>query len=306
MKIKEIKSSNLTWIDIEKPSRKKLLTLKRQYQFHSLDIEDVLTYTQRPKIEKYQDYYFLILRFPVYDKKIKKFNISEVDLFVGKKFFISIHRGDVEPIIKFIKSCQTDESIKKEFCHSSGLILYNILKDLFLYCFPIIDHINDDIDSIEENIFMDKEKEMVEEILYVKRNIIMLRRIIGPHRKVMNILEENGSSLLRSRKKLNLYFSDVTDYVERIWDILDNQRETIISLENTNETIISHKSNETIKILTIFSVILLPMTLIASVYGMNMKDIPFVYHPYSFWIVIAMMVITALAFILYFVRKKWL
>lgn len=304
MKIKEIKSNKHIWIDIEKPSRNKLLELKKEYNFHSLDIEDVLTYTQRPKIEKYKEYYFLILRFPVYNKKSKEFSISEVDLFVGKKYFISIHRGDVEPIVKFIKACATNPEIKKENCQSSGVILYNILKNLFLYCFPIIDHINDDIDIIEKNIFKNMEKEMVEDILRVKRNIITLRRIIGPHRKLMDILEQNGTNLLRP--KMDIYFSDVTDYVERIWDILDNQRETIISLENTNETLISHRSSEIVKTLTIFSAILLPLTLIASIYGMNTKDTPFIDHPNSFWIIMSGMVITVLAFLIYFMRKKWL
>ncbi len=304
MKIKEIKTKNLIWTDIEKPSRKKLTELKHKYGFHSLDIEDVLTYTQRPKIEKYDNYYFLILRFPVFDKKSKKFKIIEFDIFSGKNFFISIHQDNIDPIIKFIKSCSINNDIKNNSCQDPGMILYHILKDLFLYCFPIIDHINDDIDNIDENIFQHKEKEMLEEILLVKRNIITLRRVIGPHRKIIALLNKKGVSPFS--KNLNIYYDDLTDYIERIWDILENQRETIFSLEHTNETIISHKSSEIIKILTIFSALLLPLALIANIYGMNVAGIPFLDHPDSFLIIVSIMAISSLVFILYFIRNKWL
>jgi magnesium transporter len=304
MKTKEIKTKEFIWTDVEKPTRKKLEELRKKHNFHHLDVEDVLTYTQRPKVEKYDDYLFMILRFPIFDKKERKFNISEVDLFVGKNYFISIHRGDVDPILKFLDECKTEKMPIEECIKDPAFLLYQILKSLFLSVFPMTDHISDDIDEIEDNIFKGKEREMVKEIMIAKRNIITLRRTIGPHRMIMKTLELINYDFWG--KKMKLYFSDVTDYVEKIWNVLENQRETIISLENTNETLISHKSSEIIKILTIFSAILLPLTLIVSIYGMNIERIPFLRHPQSFWIVVMIMILTSLGLILYFRKKKWL
>jgi len=304
MKIKELKTAKFTWIDIEKPTREKLGELCDQYKFHHLDIDDVLTYTQRPKVEKYDRYLFMILRSPIFDKNERKFNVSEIDLFVGEDFFISIHRGDVEPITKFMEECKSDKIPIDKCIKDSEFLLYSLLKNLFLSYFPIIDHVSDDLDEIEDNIFQGKDKEMVKDLMVMKRNITTLRRIIGPHRMMMKTLENSDSNFFN--RKMGIYFSDVTDFVETTWTVLDSQHETVISLENTNETLISNKSTEIITVLTIFSAIMLPLTLIASIYGMNMNNIPLVSHPQSFWIITGAMIITGIFLVIYFRKKNWI
>ncbi|MBU1178493.1 magnesium/cobalt transporter CorA [Patescibacteria group bacterium] len=304
MRVKEIKTEKFTWVDVKKPTRQELEKLREKYHFHYLDIDDTLTYTQRPKIEKYDDYLFIILRFPIFDKKERKFNISEVDFFVGQDFFISIHRGDVEPIQKFMSECQSEKIPIEKCVKDPEFLLYSLMKNLFLSYFPIIDHISDDLDEIEDKIFQEQEREMVKEIMVMKRNIIALRRIVGPHRMMMKTLESLNIDFFQ--REMDIYFSDVNDFVEKTWAVLEDQRETVISLENTNESLISHKSSEIVKTLTIFSAILLPLTLFASIYGMNMTQIPFIFHPQSFWIVLGMMFAFGVGLFFFFRKKKWL
>lgn len=304
MRVKEIKTEKFTWVDVKQPTRQELEKLRQKYNFHYLDIDDILTYTQRPKIEKYENYLFIILRFPIFDKKERKFNISEVDLFVGQDFFVSIHRGDVEPIQKFMSECQSDKIPIEKCIKDPEFLLYSLLKNLFLSYFPVVDHINDDLDEIEDEIFQGQEKKMVKEIMVMKRNITALRRIIGPHRMMMKTLENVNVDFFQ--REMDIYFSDVTDFVEKIWTVLEDQHETITSLENTNESLISHKSSEIVKTLTIFSAILLPLTLIASIYGMNMIKIPFVDHPQSFWIVSGIMVAVGIGLFFFFRKRRWL
>lgn len=304
MRVKEVKTEKFTWTDVKKPTRQELEKLREKYHFHYLDIDDILTYTQRPKIEKYEDYLFIILRFPIFDKKERKFNISEVDFFVGQDFFVSIHRGDIEPIQKFMSECQSEKIPIEKCIKDPEFLLYSLMKNLFLSYFPIIDHISDDLDEIEDEIFQGQEKEMVREIMVMKRNIIALRRIIGPHRMMMKTLENINIEFFQ--REMDIYFSDVTDFVEKVWTVLEDQRETITSLENTNESLISHRSSEIVKTLTIFSAILLPLTLIASIYGMNMVQIPFVHHPQSFWIVAGIMLVLAICLFFFFRKKRWI
>lgn len=304
MKIQTIKTKTLLWINIEKPTIKKLRELQKEFSLHPLDIDDVLTYTQRPKIETYPNYLFVIIRFPIYVRKERKFIIGEIDLFVGKNWLISIHRGRIEPILAFLEKCKLEKKSMEECLKNTNYLFYNILKSLFISCFPMLDHMAEDIDFIEDEIFKGHERAMVEEISIIKRNIIDFRRVIMPHREVLKALERIEYPEFIRRMKM--YFSDILDFVEKIWLVLESQKETIDALESTNEALIAYKTGTIIKVLTVFSAILLPLTLIASIFGMNIERMPFVFHPQAFWIIMGLMFIIILGMLAYFKKKEWI
>ena len=185
----------------------------------------------------------------------------------------------------------------------SGYVLYRVLSELFDYCFPILDKIGHKLDEIEDGIFEGRARDMVRVISNVKQEIIAYRKIIKPEMTTLRVLEMKTSSRYLP-EALDVYFDDVIDAGERVWDILENYKEIIEALEGTNETVIQHRLNDILLLLTIISVVIMPLTLISGIYGMNVR-LPFMHAQHAFSIVIAGMIALALSFIGYFKYRKW-
>jgi magnesium transporter len=172
------------------------------------------------------------------------------------------------PVDRLFNRCAEDEEFREElFARGSGRLLYEVLDDLFDYCFPILDKIAHKLDKIEDDIHEVRSEELVRDISNVKQEIISYRKIIKPQRPTLRVLERNVERFLP--EELELYFDDIVDASERIWDLLDNYKEVVEALEQTNESIISHRQQYRLQILTVFSVIFLPLTLISGIFGMN-------------------------------------
>ena len=176
------------------------------------------------------------------------------------------------PVTRLFHRCEEDEQLREElFAKGSGRVLYEVLDDLFDYCFPILDKIGHKLDSVEDDMFERRAEDVVRDLSNVKQEIISYRKIIKPERTTLRLLERRVERFLP--EELDLYFDDIVDGAERIWDLLDNYKEVVEGLESTNESVISHRQNDVLRVLTVFSAILLPLTLVASVFGMNV-DVP--------------------------------
>ena len=178
-----------------------------------------------------------------------------------------------------------------------------MLDDLFDYCFPILDKIGHKLDSIEDEMFEGRAEDIVRDISNVKQEVIAYRKIIKPERSTLRVLERGVERFLP--EELELYFDDIVDAAERIWDLLDNYKEVVEALEDTNESVISHRQNDVLRILTIFSVVMLPLTLITGLFGMNVK-FPGFDRPGAFWIVVGAMALVGIGEIAFFKYKRWL
>jgi len=278
--------------------------LSERFGWHALDIEDVLSKRQRPKIDEYPDYLFAVLHFPVYDKAIQRLNAAELDVFLGPDYLITLPNVELLPVTRLFQRCQEDDRLRDDlFAKGSGRLLYEVLDDLFDYCFPILDKIGHKLDRIEDEMFEGRSEEVVRDISNVKQEIISYRKIIKPERATLRLLERRVERFLP--EELDLYFDDIVDGAERIWDLLDNFKEVVEALESTNESVISHRQNDVLRVLTVFSAILLPLTLIASVFGMNVA-FPGNGTAAAFWIVVASLVCVAAALLGFFRYKRWL
>ena len=242
--------------------------LADRYGFHELDIEDVLSKRQRPKIDEYPEYLFIVLHFPIYDKTVQRLNAAELDVFLGQDFLITLANVELLPVTYLFRRCEEDDELRDElFSKASGYLLYHVLDDLFDYCFPILDKVGHKLDAIEDELEERRSEEIVRDISDAKQEIIAYRKIIKPERATLRLLERHTQRFLPH--DLELYFDDIVDAAERIWDLLDNYKEVVEALEDTNESIISHRQQYRLQLLTVVSVILLPLTLIASIFGMN-------------------------------------
>jgi magnesium transporter len=304
--IEQIDSEGLRWVNIEHPGSPERGWLEEHFDFHALDLEDVLSRNQRPKIDTYDDYLFIVLHFPIFDPSVGRLGTGELDLFVGPDFLITIPNQPLQPVEYLFERCRTKEELREQlFSRGSGYLLYRIVDDSFDYCFPMLRKIGNKLDALEEEIFEGRSEEIVRDISNVKQEIINFRKVIRPERPVLRDLEKVKHRYLAPDLDLEIYFDDIVDANERIWDMLENYKEVIEALEETNESVISHRLNDVLRVLTVISVVFLPLTLLASIWGMNVR-VPGQNHIGAFWIVIGAMVTILIGMVAYFRRRGWL
>lgn len=250
-----------------------------------------------------------MLHFPAYDKAIQRLNAGELDFFLGPDYLVTIPNVELHPVTRLFTRVQEDERLRQQlFSKGSGRLLYEVLDDLFDYCFPILDKIGYKLDAIEDDIEERRSEEIVTDISKVKQEIISYRKIIKPQRPALRLLERRIERFLP--ESLDLYFDDLVDASERIWDLLDNYKEVVQGLQETNESHISHRQADVLRILTVFSIIFLPATLIASIWGMNV-GLPGGGEPpagghLAFWVIVAAMIGGIVGMIAFFRYKRWL
>jgi magnesium transporter len=302
----ELTASGLTWVNVVQPGLDTANELSTRFGWHPLDVEDIVSKRQRPKVDDYEDdgYLFAVLHFPVYDKTIQRLNAAELDVFIGPDYLVTIPNRELLPVTRLFGRCEEDEAFREQlFAKGTGRLLYEVLDDLFDYCFPILDKIGHKLDSIEDEMFEGRAEDVVRDISNVKQEIISYRKVIKPERITLRVLERRVDKFLP--EELELYFDDIVDASERIWDQLDNYKEVVDGLESTNESVISHRQNDVLRVLTIFSVILLPLTLISGIFGMNVTFPGFDTHA-AFWVIVVVMLAVIVGMVGFFRHKRWL
>jgi magnesium transporter len=304
--VEQIDSSGLRWVNIEHPGSLERTWLEEHYDFHALDLEDVLSRNQRPKIDVYDEYLFIVLHLPVFDRSLGRLGTGELDLFVGPDYLITIPNQPLQPVEYLFERCRSKEELREQlFSRGSGYLLYRLVDDSFDYCFPMLRKIGNKLDALEDEIFDGRSEEVVRDISNVKQEIINFRKVIRPQRPVLRDLEKVKQRYLAPDLDLEIYFDDIVDAHERIWDILENYKEVAEALEETNEAVISHRLNDILRVLTSISVVILPLTLIASIMGMN-SWVPGEHDEEAFFVVLAVMAVILISMVGYFRRRRWL
>jgi magnesium transporter len=305
-RVAELSANGLTWVHLDAPTGEEATQLQERFGWHPLDLEDVLSRRQRPKIDEYADegYLFAVLHFPVYDKNIQRLNAAELDAFIGQNYLVTLPNVELLPVTRLFRRCEEDSALREQlFGKGSGYLLYHVLDDLFDYCFPILDKIGFKLESIEDDIDEGRFEEVVRDISKAKQEIISYRKIIKPQRPTLRLLERQIERFLP--EELELYFDDIVDASERIWDNLDNYKEVVEALEDTNESAINHRQNDILRVLTVFSVVLLPLTLITGFFGMNVH-FPGYESAAAFWTITGAIVALLIGMIAFFRLKRWL
>jgi magnesium transporter len=307
--VEVVEHDGLRWINIERPRPVDRSWLEEHFEFHPLDYEDVLSRNQRPKIDEYDDYLFIVLYFPVFDKTVGRLNAAELDIFIGSDYIITLPNRPIPPVEYLFERCRSSEEVRDALLSKgTGYLLYKIVDDAFDYCFPMLRKMGNKLERIEEDIFEGRSEEVVRDISNAKQEIINFRKIIRPERAVLRDLERTKQRYLA--EDLEVYFDDIVDASERIWDMLENYKEVVEALEGTNESVLSHRVNEVLRVLTAFSVVILPLTLFASIWGMNV-GLPGGGDPPSsptttFWIIIGAMAVLLAGMLAFFRKRGWL
>lgn len=303
LNLASIQCGGLTWINIEKPSQAEMAYLAQHFPFHPLDLEDCVSRIQRPKVDEYAEYLFLVLHFPVFNRAARVTNPSQVAIFIGGDYVITIHAGNLRPLVQLFQECQQEERTRQETMgRSSGYLLYHILVGLSRYCFPILDRISANIDEVEDGVFSDNPEEITREISVLRRDIIAFRRIIRPQTEAIEALENKEHAFLKEDQEV--YFGDIADQFDQIWDALEDYKEVVEGLNDTHFTLTSNRINVVLRALTLISTIMLPLTVVASIYGMNVP-LPFQHSARATVFALLTMLGIAAGMLLFFRSRHW-
>ncbi len=298
-----LEADGLRWLHIERPRQSDRAYLEEHFDFHALDYEDLFSRNQRPKVDTYDDYLFVVLHFPVFDKTVGRLNAAELDIFVGPDFLITLPNSELPPLEYLFERVRSREDLREEiFSKGPGYLLYRIVDGLVDASFPMLRKIGNKLERFEDAIFEGESEKLVRDISDAKQEIITFRKIVRPQRAALADLERTKRYI---PEDLEIYFDDINDAGERIWDMLENFKEVVEGIEDSNESVIQHRQNDIFRVLTAASVIFLPLTLIASIWGMN-SHVPGEQTTEGFWIVIGLMVVVLVAMLLIFRRRRWL
>jgi magnesium transporter len=304
-----IKTSELSWMDITNASEKEIDYLRKKFKFEESDLTDSLAHkhAQRPKIMIRPNYIFMVMIFPLYNRKTREITPAEIDVFATNDHLITIHYNQLKPLLDFYNLCTDDRDERESYLNDGSImLLHEILDRLYLSLFPMLDHLSLDINNIEKNIFAKKEREMVQEILVIKRNIVYFRKIMQSHQMIVNKIIEQKIHNTADEQEVVYFYNDLIDYIQDIWNTLNNYQQTIDALEDTNNALVTFKLNDIMRTLTIVSVIVFPLTLMAAVFGMNVVNMPLINNQLGFWEILGLMGVASIGMYLYFRYKKWI
>jgi len=295
----------ITWHDDPSPSEATYEKLQKKYDFHELDIADCLSEHERPKIEEYPDYLFIVFHIPYQQKRTGRIIKEELNVFIGNDYIITLHKGKIDVLDKLWSTIKTSTPERKDTLgQGTGYFLYLLMYRLFNGVYPLVDGIHKHVRTIENRLFeTNADTRVLQDIMKLKRNTISIRSILLPQRSVIATLEHKSRKFVS--EDLALYFDDVLDDIERQWSLLDTAKEMIDVLQDTHESWISHRTNNIIRVLTIFSVTMLPLTLITGLYGMNVQ-LPYANSPIAFSAIVSVMLILLLGMFIYFLVRKWI
>lgn len=306
LNVETVTWGDLTWVNIEKPTQKETEYLAQHYPFHALDLDDTLSRIQRPKIDEYEDYVFIVLHFPVWHRETQIATATQVSIFVGKDYVVTLHSGELRLLRELFQNCKSSDTARQEnMSQGSSFLAYRVIDVLVDRCFTILDRILGWTDAVENAVF-DENVEAAIELANLRRDVIAQRRIIWPLRSVIGELEAKLHRF--ATVDLEVYFGDVMDHLNKIWDTLDEVKEIIEVFKDTDFILSTDRLNRVMRILTVFSTILMPFLIVSSIYGMNVF-LPGGQTPgttTSFWVIMGLMLAFTGGLLWYFRKRRWI
>ena len=315
-KIETMKAENFEWIDVQNPDRSDIEELAEKYNFNTLNIEDCMTRFELPKLDSYNDHFFVILHFPPLAQKIGISKNSQLSIFVGKNFIVTVHQGDLKPLVQLVDICKTNlvqQNKNKLLGKSSGLLLHEIIDALVDDLLHTSRKIIANLDEIEDRVF-DETKPVARSIALLRREINRLRRIVNPLKKFVLEIAKNVKRFSEGEDdELTLYFDDVIDHIDKVIETLEESRETMEIYKDTDFVLSTEKTNKVLGMLTIIFTLAIPSTVIGTFYGMNVdlpgglgESLTFL-GPYTMFILIILAsAIPAIMMFTYFKKLGWI
>ncbi|MFQ5783049.1 MAG: magnesium transporter CorA family protein [Nitrosopumilus sp.] len=315
-KIETIQAEKFVWVDLQNPDRNDVEKLAEKYNFNSLNIEDCMTKFELPKLDSYDDHFFVILHFPPLSQKVGISKNSQLSIFVGKDFLVTVHQGDLKPLVDLVDLCKTDSDDQRRsrlLAKSSGLLLHEIIDVLVDDLLHTSRKIIANLDELEDRVF-DETKPVARSIALLRREINRLRRIANPLKRfVLEIAKNVKRFSEREDEVLSLYYDDVIDHIDKVIETLEESRETMEIYKDTDFVLSTEKTNKVLGVLTIIFTLAIPSTVIGTFYGMNVNLPGGLQNSFMFFgsfttfiIIILASAIPAILMFVYFKKLGWI
>lgn len=305
MSTETLQYGRVTWTNVIDPTPEDMEKLRAQHpNFHPLHIHDCLTELEFPKLDAHDDYIFLVAQLPRWDGSDQICHPSEIDIFVAKGVLVTVHFGAIKPLNRLFDAAKTDEEKKvKLMGQGASPLLYQLMDTLVSYCDPILAKVNQSIREIELNLFKEDVEKIVYDVAIARRGVIAIRHILRPQLDVVRGLERGDWPFIQEH--LDMYWDDISDHLMRLLSMLDEHVEVIGGLSDTIDTLASHNIDGVIRLLTLITILTVPLTVLSTIFGMNV-DLPYGAGPRLFYIVNAVGVVLTVAVIYYLHRRRWL
>lgn len=290
------------WVDVERPTQNDMQFLEKHFSFHPLAIEDCLTAIQRPKIDRYGKYLFIVLHAATLAAHKDKATSLEVDTFVGESYVVTVHLKKIASVTSTWERCLKNSGV---ISRGAAYLFYFLADALVDNYFPILEKLDKEIQGVEDSVLKDAPPATVNKIFDLKETVLALRRLLGPQREAMNFISRGDYEPIIPAG-LSMYFRDVSDLLARITDNLDTYRDMLTSALDGYRSATSNKLNEIMKVLTIICTIMMPLTLITGIYGMNFRFMPEIDYRYGYFLIMGVMLAIAIGMLFFFKKKKWL
>lgn len=305
--IQVAKKGHLEWVMVRKNDQKTLKELKHKFSFHPVDLQDAAPPLQSHKLSVRDGYLFMILQYPIFDRASKIIHTAELDFFISDNRLVTIDVDGLAPLQNvFASFAGTPKYPPTCIATDVPQLLYMILEELTSSVLPMLRHMSADVEDIEARLFGKFERNLIKELLRVKTNIVNVRKAMQGHKAVIRRLIEHSQSRYPSIVRLEEYFDQLITNTKDIWDALELQKDTIDALHETNVSLLDYQTNETMKTLTIISVITFPLTLFATLFSSRVAGVPLTSNPYGFWILVIVILLLAGGMLAYFKKKGWL
>jgi magnesium transporter len=288
------------WLDLQSPDEAEIAVLRDQFGFHPLAIEDAIRAHERPKVDAYDSYYFLVFYAAAYDAAADHVLLAAMNIFVGANYLVTVHDRPIPQINETFTRWQAPNS---PLGNKVSALVYALLDALVDAYFPVLDQIADHVEDMEDAIFIHFSEQTIETIFALKKDLIALRRTVAPARDVMNVLLRREVPIFRSKDMI--YLQDVYDHLVRVTDTIDTYRDLLSNALDSYLSLQSNQLNQVMKILTLGSILLMSASLVAGIYGMNFVFMPELRQPWGYPAALALMAVISAALIVVFRRRRW-
>jgi magnesium transporter len=302
-RVEELRHGALSWLMIERPGTAELMLLEQRFAFHPLDLEDLVSKTERPKIDARPGYVFVVLHFPVMAGRPRRLAAGELHIFLGNDYLVTVHDGDLRPPVRLFEELKADPSRRATFMATPGRLLYEVIMGLIEASRPWVDRLPGAVDSLQAEIFAESDQEPVRRMAMLRRELIQLRRMIRPDAAVIDLLRTREWV---SAPELALYWGNARDQIAWLSDYLDDVSATLEALSHSYDQLANQRTNKVMRLLTAISTIMLPLAVISGIYGMNIRGLPFSESEWAFEATLGMMLVVAVGLLILFRRRRWL
>lgn len=306
MSIETVIHNHTTWANLVRPLPEDVHHLQTLYpHFHPLNLRDCLRDLEFPKIDHHDEYLFIVIQFPYWDERNQIYRPSEVDIFISAHLLVTAHTGVLTPLTSLIGRIQKDDAWRGQLMdQGASALLYEILHELIDYCYPLLQNVNQNIRHIEEHMFQADTEHILHDIAQIRREVIALRHILRPQCDVLENLERGQWPFLQA--DMALYWSNLGDHLAQLRAMLDEHMDVVNGLSDTIDTLASHRIDGVVRVLTLITILTAPLTLLATVFGINVDLLPAQFHPVLFFGINICGIGLTIALLVYLRRRHWL